>query len=104
MKDALSLPDQGGLIFKAANWAYDRGLSGVPSAKIESAQVLADSYLKQAGTIEEQMDSLIRWQVLKAGSAGFVTGLGGFITIPLTLPANLTSVMFIQLRSLARIS
>ena len=92
------------IILKAANWAYDRALTGVSTAGVESAEELADSYLNQGGTLDSQVDSLIRWQVTKAASAGFVTGLGGFIAMPITLPANLTSVMFIQLRMIAAIA
>ena len=37
-------------------------------------------------------------QVAKASTSGFVTGLGGIITIPVTLPANILSVALIQVR------
>jgi hypothetical protein len=92
------------IIIQVANWAYDQALAGSEIAGIESAEKLAEDYLSQSGSLESQVDSLIRWQVTKASSAGFVTGLGGFATMPVTLPANLTSVMFIQFRMIAAIA
>ncbi|WP_050933347.1 EcsC family protein, partial [Vibrio harveyi] len=51
-----------------------------------------------------QANSLIRWQNTKAGTSGFLTGLGGLITMPVTLPANITSVMYVQIRMIAAIA
>lgn len=50
------------------------------------------------------MNSLIRWQNTKAGTSGFITGLGGLLTLPLTLPANITSVLYVQIRMVAAIA
>ena len=57
-----------------------------------------DSYRREGLDSEEAIQSLIAWQMAKAGTAGFVTGLGGIITLPAAIPANLASVLFIQLR------
>ena len=46
----------------------------------------------------------MRWQVAKCGTSGFVTGLGGFITMPVAIPANLSSVLYVQLRMVAAIA
>ena len=50
------------------------------------------------------MNSLVRWQTAKASTAGFLTGLGGVITIPITLPPNLAIILFIQLRMIGAIA
>ena len=34
-------------------------------------------------------------------TSGFLTGFGGFITLPITIPANLSSVLYVQLRMIA---
>jgi len=101
---AEAMNDKHKIIVQAVKWAYDQALSGVGKAGIESVDELAEGYLSQSGSLESKVDSLIRWQVAKASSAGFVTGLGGFTTMPVTLPANLTSVIFIQLRMIAAIA
>lgn len=60
--------------------------------------------MNEPGTPEEQANSLIRWQITKASTSGFLTGLGGLLTLPLTIPANMTSVFYIQLRMVAAIA
>lgn len=91
-----------GMIIKALDWAYGAAIEGVPA--MDSAEELAASYMKNGGSRIDQANSLIRWQVAKAGTSGFVTGLGGLITLPLTIPANVASVLFVQLRMIAAIA
>lgn len=42
--------------------------------------------------------------IVKCTTSGFLTGFGGLITLPVTLPANVTSVLYIQLRMIASIA
>ena len=86
---------------KALDFAYDKAVNGV--AGLDSAIELAESY-KNDDHIHEQCNSLIRWQNTKAGTSGFVTGLGGLLLMPVTLPANVTSVLYIQIRMIAAIA
>lgn len=88
-------------ISQALDWAYDKAVNGV--AGLDSAEELAASYMK-SGTPLEQANSLIRFQNVKAGASGFVAGLGGIITLPVTLPANITSVLYVQIRMIAAIA
>ncbi|NTW24617.1 MAG: EcsC family protein [Lentimicrobium sp.] len=90
------------LVMQALDLAYNKALSGIPG--MDSAEELAGRYLKQDGTLSEKVNSLIRWQNAKAGSSGFITGLGGFATLPLALPANLVSVLYFQVRMIAAIA
>jgi hypothetical protein len=71
---------------------------------LDSAIELAEDYQSRGGTPETQAKSLIRWQISKAGTSGFLTGLGGVFTMPVTIPANLASVLFIQMRMIASIA
>lgn len=89
-------------IMQALDWAYDKAVNGVPG--LDSAKELADDYLKQDGTLTDQVNSLIRWQNTKAGTSGFLAGLGGLITMPITIPANITSVIYVQIRMIAAIA
>ena len=101
MKDEFATLSQRKII-QAMNWAYDKAVNGVPG--LDSAEELAACYLKKEGSLKEQINSLIRWQNTKAGTTGFVTGLGGMLTMPATLPVNITSVLFIQIRMIAAIA
>ncbi len=53
---------------------------------------------------DKAIDKLVKWQVMAAGAAGFATGIGGLITLPAAIPANLLSVLAIQLRMIAAIA
>ena len=89
-------------IMDVLNWSYDKAVQGV--AGLDSAYDLADAYLKQEGSLHAQANSLIRWQNTKAGTSGFLTGLGGIITLPVAIPANVASVMYVQIRMIAAIA
>ncbi len=89
-------------VMQALDWAYDKAVNGVPG--LDSAQDLAESYLKEAGTLAERTNSLIRWQNTKAATSGFLTGLGGILLMPATIPANIASVMYVQIRMIAAIA
>lgn len=89
-------------IMRVLDWAYEKAISGIPG--LDSAQQLAQSFMKQEGTAREKANSLIRWQNAKAGTSGFVTGIGGLITLPVAIPANLASVLYIQIRMIAAIA
>ena len=91
-----------GALGKVLDWAYTKAVSGF--AGVDSAYALADTYLQHKGTLEEQVDSLIRWQVAKATASGFTMGIGGLMTLPLTIPANVASVMYIQIRMMSAIA
>jgi hypothetical protein len=65
---------------------------------------MAKDYAAQSPTTDEAIDRLIKWQVGNASVAGFVSNLGGIITLPVAIPANLAAVLFIQLRMVAAIA
>jgi len=91
-----------GVVMKMLNWAYDKALD--PGMGIDSAYELAGEYGKGLGTLDEKVDRFIRWQVAKASTSGFVTGLGGLLTMPVLIPANIGSVTFIHVRMAATIA
>lgn len=91
-----------GAIMRALDFAYDKALNGVVG--MDSASALAESYMKSSRPRIDQANSLIRWQNTKAGTSGFLAGLGGVIVMPVTIPANLASVMYVQVRMIAAIA
>jgi hypothetical protein len=90
------------VIMDALNWAYDRAISNIPG--LGSAEDLGESYLRSTGSREAAISKLITWQTGYAGAAGFASNLGGIITMPVGIPANLVSVFAIQLRMIAAIA
>lgn len=91
-----------GMIMKTLDYCYEKAVNGLPG--LETAEDLADSYSKDGGSSADQANSLIRWQIAKAGTSGFLTGLGGLITLPIAIPANITSVLYVQIRMVAAIA
>lgn len=89
-------------IQEAMEWAYDKAVNGVTG--LDSAIELANSYMDDTDSKYEQANSLIRWQNAKAASSGFITGLGGLVTLPIAIPANIASVLFVQIRMIATIA
>lgn len=89
-------------IMKTMDWAYDKAVNGIGG--LDSAEDMACDYLRGEGTLRDKANRLIRWQNTKAGTSGFVTGLGGLITLPVTIPTNIASVLFVQIRMIAAIA
>jgi hypothetical protein len=89
-------------VLQVLDLAYERALGGAPG--LASAQDLAKDYLSRGGNRAESVDALIRWQVAKAAASGLVTGVGGLLAIPVTLPLNLTSVLYVQVRMIGAIA
>ncbi|MFC1819067.1 EcsC family protein [Thermodesulfobacteriota bacterium] len=89
-------------IMKVLDWTYEKAINGIPG--FDSAQELAEDYLAEDGGLFDKANCLIRWQITKAGTSGFLSGLGGIITMPATIPANLASVLYVQIRMIAAIA
>ena len=83
---------------EAVNYVLDKGISGVPP--LSSAANLAGEYLldRSFGSNDARVNSLIRWETSKNFTSGFLTGLGGLITLPITIPAALGASWVVQAR------
>lgn len=90
------------LIMKGLEWGYEKALDG--GGVFETAYDLANDYQKEHKSIDEAVNSLINWQTAKCATSGFLTGIGGLITLPVAIPANISSVVYIQLRMIAAIA
>lgn len=90
-------------IMKALDWSYDKAVNGgIPG--IDTATELADNYSTKSGTLIKNANNLIRWQNTKSATSGFLSGLGGVIVMPIAIPANITSVILVQMRMVAAIA
>lgn len=79
---------------------YSKCIQGIPmiSSPIEK---MADDYLQHNATVEDAAKDMINKQVIKCTTSGFITNLNGVITLPVTIPANVGSVMYVQMRMIA---
>lgn len=79
---------------------YSKCIQGIPmiSSPIEK---MADDYLQHNATVEDAAKDMINKQVIKCTTSGFITNLGGVITLPVTIPANVGSAMYVQMRMIA---
>jgi uncharacterized protein (DUF697 family) len=84
------------------NWAYDKCLKGLPGSA--TPQQIAEEYKNKYGEIDTAIDRLISWQVAKCATSGFLTGLGGAITLPVAIPAELAVSLYINMRMVAAIA
>ena len=85
----------------AMDWAYATGINGLPGEK--SVYDLAEDYLAKYDS-EKAIEKLIQAQTTKSAVSGFVTGFGGLLTLPVTVPANISSVLVFQMRMIATIA
>ena len=89
-------------MMQALDWAYDKAINGIPGA--ETAEELGEDYKNESGSLDDHIDSLIRWQIAKCSASGFLSGLGGVVTLPIAVPANIASVLYVQIRMIAAIA
>ncbi|MFC0179521.1 EcsC family protein [Thorsellia kenyensis] len=71
---------------------------------LDSAEELAFQYQNSHESIENALAELISTESMKAAGTGFITGLGGYASLPITLPSNLIGVLFIQMRLITTIA
>ena len=87
-------------VMKLLDSLYEKALDGIPYVS-KSIPDMAEEYLSKYTDIEQAANAMIRNQVLKCTTSGVVTGFGGFITLPVTVPANVSSVLYVQMRMVA---
>lgn len=79
---------------------YDQSVHGI--AKVSPPiEVLANNYLEKSKDTPTAAKKFINYQIAKCTTSGFLTGLGGLITLPVAIPANVGSVMYVQMRMIA---
>src|SRR4051812_12728684 len=99
--DILSKIDESKVI-KILDHCYDKALLGLPGT--DSAEKISQEYIKGRGTLDEKTERLIRWQIAKCATTGFVTGLGGVIVLPFSISADLFANYYVLLRMIAAIA
>ena len=77
-------------------------MQGLPGVK--SSYDLADEYPAKYHDPKIAAERLINAQVKKCTTSGFVTGLGGLLTMAVAIPADLTACIFVQLQMISAIA
>ncbi|EJV9522305.1 EcsC family protein [Listeria monocytogenes] len=94
---------EGNKVLQMLDTLYEKCLNGIPKISIPVSE-LADEYIKKYGRTDKAIDKLVRNQISKNSLNGFATSFGGLSTMLVTLPANITSVLYVQMRMIASIA
>lgn len=87
---------------QAFDWAYGKAVDGMPG--FAGAEELAKEYATQRGSVDDAVKAVIATHVRMAGMTGFATGCGGFVALPIALPANLAGALYLQTRLVAAVA
>ncbi|GAA1538677.1 EcsC family protein [Kribbella lupini] len=73
--------------------------------RFPGAEKIADTKLARSGDdVAAAIEAVIDQHIRLAGVQGFVTSIGGLVTLPVALPANLTGLAIVQARMVAAIA
>lgn len=97
---------QGGLsgsVSKVVENLLDTGIDG--KGPFDSAAKVADAArAKHGGDVEKAVEEVVRDHLKLVAASGFVTNLGGFITLPVSLPANVLGFYVLATRMSAAVA
>ncbi len=103
LEQAQDPKDQGALntsVSRVVESLLDTGIDG--RGPFDSAAQVADAALaKHGGNAEKAVDEVMRDHLKLVAASGFVTNLGGFITLPVALPANVLGFYLLATRMTA---
>lgn len=88
----------GGLLRSIVDFAID-GSPAFPGAKATAVR-----FLQSKGEREAAIDSLVVYHVGMASAQGFVTSVGGLLTLPVGLPANIAGLAVLSVRMIGSIA
>ena len=91
-----------GAAAKVVERLMDVGIDG--RGRLDSAQTVADGARAAHADIEGAVDAIVRSHLLLGAACGFVTGVGGFVTMPIALPANVLGFYLAATRMVAGIA
>ncbi len=81
----------GSILKEGLDWLYSRVAGDLSTAVVPAGA-------------EHDIDHWIRVATTQAGAAGFVTNLGGILTLPVALPASFLGTAAVQMRLIAKIA
>jgi hypothetical protein len=87
LEAALDGPPDTGAVARLIRVLMDVGLDG--AGPLRSASQMAERARRGTRTPQAAVAKVARRHVIGGGAGGFLTGVGGFVTMPVALPANL---------------
>lgn len=87
-------------ILKVLDACYQQSIKGIQHISPPIEQ-FANEYLRRYKNETIAAKAMIAKQVIKCTTSGFITGFGGLITLPISIPANIGSVLYVQMRMIA---
>jgi hypothetical protein len=69
-----------------------------------AAEVADRALLSASGDVERAVDAVVKKHVVLAGGSGFLTSAGGFVTLPVALPANVLGFYVVATRMTAAVA
>ena len=88
---------------QGAKWldtVYKQAIRGIGIGNT-SVVSMAQDYMTKHTSKEAACRAMLNNQVLKCTSSGIITGIGGIATLPFTLPVNVSTVLYMQMRMIA---
>jgi hypothetical protein len=83
--------------------ALDRAIKGV-GRRLPGAVVGAEKRLAEYGDVDKAIHGVVESHVRYAGAQGFVTNLGGLVTMAVTVPANISGLAILECHMVAEIA
>lgn len=90
------------IVYKVLQPILDVGIEG--KGPLPSAQHVADQARMKNASVEDAVEHVVRTHLAMAGTGGFVTGFGGFVTMPIALPVNVAEFYFVATRMTAAVA
>lgn len=87
-------------ILKILDACYEKSLNGISKISPPVSELVED-YMSKYSDPEVACRKMLNNQIKKCATSGFITGFGGVITLPVTIPANVSSVLYVQMRMVA---
>jgi hypothetical protein len=92
----------GNSVVRLIESVLDTGIDG--KGPFHSAQQVADVARSNHPDTEQAIDAIVSSHVRLAAAGGFATGLGGFVTLPVALPANVVEFYLVASRMVAAVA
>ena len=89
-------------VMKVLDQCYDIAIKGLATSK--NCTELANEYLSRFDSQDIAVKTMVTNQIAMCTTSGFLTSLGGLITLPVALPANLATVWYMQIRMIGAIA
>ncbi len=92
----------GGAVAPVIERMMDVGIDG--RGRFSSAKAVADLAMAEYGDVDPAIDALLRSHLRLVAANGFLTSLGGFVALPVALPANVAGFYLVATRLVAGIA